>query len=110
MKLVGIIDWSSHFENAALDWPNHRYCPKVTGPRGGRLSILRQMYLDGTFPPNYPVPVPIDETNHSYEEYFWEGGEIVSAIDCDYRSVCYYVTSGKAVVYDWVSGETFVLR
>lgn len=51
-----VIDWSLSLRALHDVGRDATYCPKVTGPRGGRKAIYDCMYHDGTFPPNYPVP------------------------------------------------------
>jgi hypothetical protein len=57
MGTVAIVDWSlSHRAPIDTNVTNNTYCPKVTGPKGGRLKIYAAMYHDGTMPAHYPVP------------------------------------------------------
>lgn len=53
---VAVVDWSVALRAKDDIGKDASYCPKVSGPKGGRLKIYDIMYHDGTFPPNYPVP------------------------------------------------------
>lgn len=56
MKLLAIIDWSLSYKTDRLLPIDKTYCPKVTGPKGGKMHMEREMYYDGTLPADYPVP------------------------------------------------------
>lgn len=71
MKLLATIDWSLSYKTDSLLTIDKTYCPAVTGPKGGILPIVRQMYYDGTLPANYPVPAV------AYKVCFYASGDCI---------------------------------